>query len=1213
MASLLSLTCKNPVQWNGDVQEFIEDGLSRLSLLNYVFNSDDRSVDYIPSAEETVIRVNMINPKDLTAEFTLRPENGDLYVSPPELTIIDNDTLLFSLNPIPAAEHRTLTLTLNIYVPTLNRTYPPETLSIQCETAPNPVNDLIGGTADNDKAVIAFRLPDSETDDDLKSVEITWGIPESGNTVTNIFDTDDQSLMTAPAGGDYLPEPGPLNRYFSPSAAVTGSIYAFTVILIDEAGIRSEARSTASHLVEYRLTYNPNNADSGTVPAPVTYTYGETAVVSDNIGNLQRTGYVFGGWNTQADGTGIIYNADDTIVMTLGDVELYAIWTDQEYILNYNANNADSGTVPAPVTYTYGETAVVSDNIGNLQRTGYVFGGWNTRADGTGTTYTLDDTIVITTGDVILYALWTNLEYTLTYNPNGAGSGTVPEEVSFTYGETAVISGNTGSLVRNGYIFGGWNTRADGTGIGYSEGNTIEMISGDIVLYAVWIEETYSLVYNSNGAESGTIPATITYTFGETAVVQGNTGNLQREGSTFGGWNTSADGTGTGYTENDEIIMNTGIVILYAVWVSIEYDLSYNGNGAGSGTVPASVTCPYGETAAVSGNSGNLEREGYAFIGWNTRADGTGASHNENDEIVMISGDVVLYAVWYELAGLVVTFDFSGTGGNTLVFDPPELSVTVNTPFSLTPAESDLRNGGTSWNWSVNGLLQEGETGSTFTGTPDSTGQYIIGCTVTYNNIVYSGSMKLTAINELTVSYSANGAVWGNVPVDGSRYVTGAQATVLDNIGELDRPGFDFSGWNTAADGGGTFYAPGSTIIMGSSSVILYARWLDTPPSEVTGLTAEGGDGKVTLTWTDPADEDFDHTVVTWDGGSVTVGKGTAGAVITGLTNGRTYTFTITTYDSDTDGSVMISSDGISVSQFPSLYGNTDNPAVGGLSLNMIYVPAKTIPAGLDDSGTAEIGSGFWMLESEVWGDLWNTVYMWATNSAGYSFTNTGAGLNQIPANSMSWKDAVVWCNALTEYYNENNGTEPDLSFVYCIDSSYLAPVRDASFVNITDPIANPDADGFRLPDPDEWELAARYIGDFNGDGDIRDSGEYYPGDHASGADGDYDDTPDVDLDSDGDMDATDDVAVNDAGGPSVIKSKHSNTLGLYDMSGNVREFVFNPGEDGSNGLAGMGSGFNGTDDIDFSLGVRRDDPDRYNRLSTDTGFRFVRNGEALP
>ncbi len=73
-----------------------------------------------------------------------------------------------------------------------------------------------------------------------------------------------------------------------------------------------------------------------------------------------------------------------------------------------------------------------------------------------------------------------------------------------------------------------------------------------------------------------------------------------------------------------------------------------------------------------------------------------------------------------------------------------------------------------------------------------------------------------------------------------------------------------------------------------------------TPPAEVSGLSAEAGNGEVTLTWNDPGDSDFDHVEITWapDGSTaVEVASREESYTATALTNSSEYTFTVKTVD----------------------------------------------------------------------------------------------------------------------------------------------------------------------------------------------------------------------------------------------------------------------------------------------------------------------------
>lgn len=92
---------------------------------------------------------------------------------------------------------------------------------------------------------------------------------------------------------------------------------------------------------------------------------------------------------------------------------------------------------------------------------------------------------------------------------------------------------------------------------------------------------------------------------------------------------------------------------------------------------------------------------------------------------------------------------------------------------------------------------------------------------INIDNIVIT---DYSASSTFNVTYDGNGATSGIVPEDTNDYEDDDEVTVLGNTGGLIRTGYTFAGWNTAADGSGTGYAPAATFNI-SANITLYAQW----------------------------------------------------------------------------------------------------------------------------------------------------------------------------------------------------------------------------------------------------------------------------------------------------------------------------------------------------------------------------------------------------
>lgn len=130
--------------------------------------------------------------------------------------------------------------------------------------------------------------------------------------------------------------------------------------------------------------------------------------------------------------------------------------------------------------------------------------------------------------------------YTVTYDGNGKTGGTVPTDASSPYApsSTVTVLGNTGSLVRTGCTFSGWNTAADGSGTTYpADGSGSFTITANTTLYAKWAA---TVTWNDNGGNIRTdnifVPAagkSVTPPSDPSTSARGNCGDK------FMGWTTT--------------------------------------------------------------------------------------------------------------------------------------------------------------------------------------------------------------------------------------------------------------------------------------------------------------------------------------------------------------------------------------------------------------------------------------------------------------------------------------------------------------------------------------------------------------------------------------------------------------------------------------------------------------------------------------------------
>lgn len=120
---------------------------------------------------------------------------------------------------------------------------------------------------------------------------------------------------------------------------------------------------------------------------------------------------------------------------------------------------------------------------------GYKFIGWNTKEDGTGTTYMEEEEVedlASENEEITLFAQWSPIDYMVKFDSNG-GTGKM-DDMKLTYDASSKLNKNV--FEKDGYKFKEWNTKSDGTGISYKDEEKVKNLANkeneEVVLYAIW-------------------------------------------------------------------------------------------------------------------------------------------------------------------------------------------------------------------------------------------------------------------------------------------------------------------------------------------------------------------------------------------------------------------------------------------------------------------------------------------------------------------------------------------------------------------------------------------------------------------------------------------------------------------------------------------------------------------------------------------------------
>jgi uncharacterized repeat protein (TIGR02543 family) len=585
-----------------------------------------------------------------------------------------------------------------------------------------------------------------------------------------------------------------------------------------------------------------------------------------------RTGYTFAGWYSDSGLTSKIGNGGSTY-RPAKDITLYAKWTANTYTVKYDGNGATSGSTVSS-SHTYNVAKALTAN--GFARTGYTFNGWNTKADGTGTSYANSASVINLTSTngatITLYAQWTANTYTITYDNNYLNNTIITNSTdisAYTAYQTSIksrestqdtgvgcgaITELTLSSATSGGVYKGCDKLTSGTTYTWSvyvkasSAKTLNIGQEQNGRKSVNVTTNWQRITHTFVANSNTYTAFIFYlSSGSWAdgdklyihsleIAQTNSLNIStqsktydttlgtlpapiRTGYTFAGWYTAPTGGTKIETTTAVPAANT---TYYAHWTTNKYYLDLNGKINGT-------------------NASGINGSGKANVYINGKQVGTNVTdyymqwpYGSVYKVVTTANTGYTIASGATLTGIIKGNVDARPAINSVVY-----TINLNNQSATTAGTTAIYE-----KYNV-GIYKESACTNKMTTTANAITKPERKYTVTFN---YNGSGKANTTGTATWTfggYYTATAGSGTQMINASGNVTDnltstkytATATLYANwtggtvsLPTPTRTGYTFAGWYTAASGGNKIESTSKI----TSAQTLYAHWTDTTAPTVT-------------------------------------------------------------------------------------------------------------------------------------------------------------------------------------------------------------------------------------------------------------------------------------------------------------------------------------------------------------------------------------------
>ena len=468
----------------------------------------------------------------------------------------------------------------------------------------------------------------------------------SGAQIANTFHTygEDKALATNTYTNEYFTFYG-----WNTEADGSGTHFKDGEVVKN---LTTEDKATVTVYAEWlafvKVNFHANDGEGDTV---------ETIQIASGVpcdlpkNTFTRDGYAFVGWGAgEGDDQPVLYEDGDSITSE-EEVELYAIWTPIDYAITFAEVEGGSAVV-APAGYNVSKEEQTA-KLTASEDTGYQITSWSVA--GNDTAYVSDDKVVIpagTIGDIEVVPEFTKIVYNIAFAEVEGGSAESSASTYTVSKEDQKVA--LTAVDSDGFAIEAW--AVSGNDSAYVDGSTLIIPAGsvgDIEVTPNFGTIPYDIIF-AESAEGKVTSEVPTYRVSDSVQIIKVTPE-PADGYKIDSW--QINGNKSASISGDVLIIpagTTGDIFVTPVFTEVVYKVIYDKNADDATGSMASTTHEYFVASELSENS--FHRNGYAFDGWNTKADGSGTAIADKEKVEGLTNNpvITLYAQWKALVGFTV-------------------------------------------------------------------------------------------------------------------------------------------------------------------------------------------------------------------------------------------------------------------------------------------------------------------------------------------------------------------------------------------------------------------------------------------------------------------------------------------------------------------------------------------------------------------------------